>query len=36
MIINKTQDGEKLPLALDGRLDTTTAPRLLSLIYSAP
>lgn len=26
--INKTAEGEKLVLALDGRLDTTTAPQL--------
>ncbi len=28
MTITKTQDGEKLTVALDGRLDTTTAPQL--------
>jgi len=28
MNINKTQDGEKITLALSGRLDTTTAPKL--------
>ncbi len=28
MTINKTQDGSKLAIALEGRLDTTTAPQL--------
>lgn len=28
MIIAKTQEGSKLTLALEGRLDTTTAPQL--------
>ena len=28
MKINKTQNGTELTLALDGRLDTTTAPQL--------
>ena len=28
MTINKTQDGGKLVVALEGRLDTTTAPEL--------
>ncbi len=28
MIINKNADGEKLTLAVSGRLDTTTAPAL--------
>ena len=28
MTINKTQDGDKLTIALEGRLDTTTAPQL--------
>jgi anti-anti-sigma factor len=28
MIITKNQDGEKLVIALEGRLDTTTAPEL--------
>ena len=28
MIINKNADGEKLTLAISGRLDTTTAPKL--------
>ena len=28
MTINKTQDGSKLTIALEGRLDTTTAPQL--------
>ena len=28
MTINKTLDGSKLVLALEGRLDTTTAPQL--------
>ena len=28
MTINKTQNGTELTIALDGRLDTTTAPQL--------
>lgn len=28
MTINKTQEGNKLTLVLEGRLDTTTAPQL--------
>ena len=28
MTINKIRDGEKLTVALEGRLDTTTAPQL--------
>ena len=28
MLINKTKDGDTLTIALDGRLDTTTAPQL--------
>ena len=28
MTINKTMDGEQLTITLEGRLDTTTAPRL--------
>ena len=28
MLINKTQNGDSLIIALDGRLDTTTAPQL--------
>ena len=28
MTINKTQNGDKITLALSGRLDTTTAPKL--------
>jgi anti-anti-sigma factor len=28
MIINKTQDGSKLTLALEGRLDSSSAPQL--------
>ena len=28
MLINKTQNGDALTIALDGRLDTTTAPQL--------
>ncbi len=34
MTINKTQDGTALTLALEGRLDTTTAPELDSVIKS--
>ncbi|MBR3629134.1 MAG: STAS domain-containing protein [Oscillospiraceae bacterium] len=32
MTINKTKDGDKLTLALEGRLDTTTAPDLEKVI----
>jgi len=39
MDINKTQNGEKITLALTGRLDTTTAPKLQEFLipefYSA-
>ena len=28
MIINKTKDGTRMTVALEGRLDTTTAPQL--------
>ncbi len=28
MLINKTMNGDELTIALDGRLDTTTAPQL--------
>ncbi|MBR1486018.1 MAG: STAS domain-containing protein [Synergistaceae bacterium] len=28
MLINKTKNGDSLTIALDGRLDTTTAPQL--------
>ena len=28
MLIKKTKDGDSLTIALDGRLDTTTAPQL--------
>lgn len=34
MTINKTQDGSSLVIALEGRLDTTTAPELDSVIKS--
>ena len=34
MTINKTQDGTALTLALEGRLDTTTAPELDSVVKS--
>lgn len=34
MTINKIQDGSALTLALEGRLDTTTAPELDSVIKS--
>lgn len=30
MVINKNAEGEKLTIALEGRLDTTTAPQLES------
>ena len=32
MQINKTKDGAKLTLALEGRLDTTTAPELEAVV----
>ena len=35
MTIQKTQDGEKLTIALEGRLDTTTAPQLEGELRSA-
>ncbi len=35
MTINKTQEGEKLTFALDGRLDTTTAPQLQDALIPA-
>lgn len=35
MIINKTKDGTSLTLALEGRLDTTTAPQLESELKSS-
>ena len=34
--INQTVDGEKLQLALEGRLDTTTAPQLEAVIKNMP
>ena len=34
MTIQKTQDGTALTLALEGRLDTTTAPELDSVVKS--
>ena len=34
MQINKTQNGDSLTIALDGRLDTTTAPQLEAEISS--
>ena len=34
MQINKTKDGAKLTLALEGRLDTTTAPELEAVVKS--
>jgi len=34
MLINKTQNGDSLTIALDGRLDTTTAPQLDAEISS--
>ena len=34
MTINKTKDGASLVIALEGRLDTTTAPELDSVIKS--
>ena len=35
MTINKTQDGDKLTIALEGRLDTTTAPQLEAELRTA-
>ncbi len=35
MIINKTMENGKLTLALDGRLDTTTAPQLQDILIPA-
>lgn len=35
MIINKTKDGTSLTFALEGRLDTTTAPQLESELKSS-
>ena len=35
MTINKTQDGNKLTVALEGRLDTTTAPELEAALDGA-
>lgn len=35
MIINKTKDGTSLTLALEGTLDTTTAPQLESELKSS-
>ena len=35
MTINKTQDGGKLTLALEGKLDTTTAPKLQEVLIPA-
>jgi len=35
MTINKTQDGEKLILGLEGRLDTTTASQLQAELLPA-
>ncbi len=35
MNINKTQNGSELVIALEGRLDTTTAPQLEAEIKSA-
>ena len=34
MQINKTKDGAKLTLALEGRLDTTTTPELEAVVKS--
>ena len=34
MLINKTQNGDSLTIALDGRLDTTTAPQLEAEVVS--
>ena len=35
MTINKTQDGDKLTIALEGKLDTTTAPQLQDILIPA-
>ncbi len=35
MTINKTQENDKLTLALEGRLDTTTAPQLQDVLIPA-
>ena len=35
MEINKIQDGDSLTIALTGRLDTTTAPRLEAELKSS-
>ena len=35
MLINKTKDGDSLTIALDGRLDTTTAPQLEAEVTSS-
>ncbi len=35
MTINKKQDGDKLTIALEGRLDTTTAPQLEAELRTA-
>jgi len=35
MTINKTLDGQKLVLTVEGRLDTTTAPELESVIKTS-
>ena len=35
MIINKTQENGKLTLSLEGRLDTTTAPKLQETLIPA-
>lgn len=35
MTINKTLDGDKLTIALEGRLDTTTSPQLEGELRSA-
>lgn len=35
MTINKTQENGKLTLALEGRLDTTTAPQLQDVLIPA-
>ena len=36
MLINKTTNGDELTIALDGRLDTTTAPELEAELGSLP
>ncbi len=35
MTINKTQENEKLTIAIEGRLDTTTAPQLEAELKSS-